>query len=150
MSTYWIVPCTLGHLREIARTMRGDDRAEFERAGYNPRHRLHALWRDTIAPRAALIDGEVAAVWGDAAPLLAAEGLMWLATAPPIERLPLAFFRETRREVAEALRLRRSLMSCIVCPYDRAERFFRMLGFAISEPLWRDGVEYRQIRIGNG
>ncbi len=150
MSQYQILPCRLGHLRELSRTMRAEDRAEFEAAGMVPRHRLHQLYRMTPRPLAAMIDGEVACAWGDAGTILGDEGLMWMVTAPVIERMPLAYFREARRDIAERLKVRRSLRSCIVCPYDRAVRFFSLLGFAVSEPEFYRGHEYRHIRIERG
>lgn len=147
MIEYRIVPCRLSHLREIVRTMRADDRAEFEMAGLNPKHRLYALHRMTMQPKTALVDGEVAAVWGDAASILASEGLMWMITAPCIERVPLAFFREARREIARISEYRQSLRSCIGGPYSRAIRFFTMLGFTIEPPVIIGGNEYRTMRM---
>jgi hypothetical protein len=147
MSRYEIIPAKLSHIRELNRTMRPDDRAEIEKTGLIVRHALFHLWRETIAPRTALVDGEVAACWGDAGPMLGDEGLMWLFTAPPIEKLPLAYFRETRREIAAALRHRRVLRAHVLCGYGRAERFFHMLGFRFSEPRQVGAGLYREIRI---
>ena len=147
MSRYEIIPCRLAHLREIQKTMRAQDRREFAIAGMNPRHRLHELYRMTAEPKTALIDGEVAAVWGDAASLLAPEGLMWLVTAPPIEKMPLAFFREARRELGRLLEYRQRLRSCIAGPYKEAARFFALLKFQVSEPELIGGHEYRRITL---
>lgn len=147
MSRYEIVPCRLTHLRILSRTMRAEDRAEFELAGMVVRHRLHRLHRMTWAPRSAIVDGEVAAAWGDAAGLMDIEGLMWLVTSRAVERVPLAFFREARNEIARYLEDRETLRSCIAGPYLRAVRFFGMLGFEVAEPQIIDGAEYRTIRI---
>lgn len=147
MSRYEIMSCKLHHLRTLAATLRREDRAEFEMAGMVPRHRLYELWRMTVDPKAALVDGEVAAAWGDAAPLLATEGRMWMVTAPPIERVPLAFFREGRLDIEERLRVRHALSSCIAGPYDKAVRFFAMLGFEIGPPVLIGGNQYRDIRL---
>lgn len=148
MSRYAIVPCTLAHLREIGRTMRAEDRAEIEDAGLRPRHLLAQLWRDTLAPKAAIVDGEVAAVWGDAAPLLALDGSMWMFTSPAVERLPLAYFREARRDIGERLKTRRVLRADVACGYERALRFFAMLGFRLGPPFEaKAGGWYREISI---
>ncbi len=127
--------------------MRAADRAEIEAVGLVPRHVLMQLWRASIQPKVALIDGEVAAAWGDASPVLALEGSVWAFTAPVIERLPLAFYREARREIAEYLTVRRLLRAHVSCDYDRALRFFGMLGFKASEPIAVGGGMYREIRI---
>lgn len=151
MSGYEIVPCRLSHLRRLAHTLRPEDRAEFLMAGLEPRHRLHELYRMTAEPKAALVEGEVACAWGDAAAYLAGEGLMWLVTSPAIERLlPLSFFRATRHELDLALRHRRVLRACIAGPYQRAIRFFSMLGFEIEEPQIIGGNEFRIIRLYRG
>jgi hypothetical protein len=147
MSRYEIVPCSLGHLRMLARTMRAEDRAEIEALGLKPRHVLFHQWRASIEPKAGLVDGEVAACWGDAAPLLAAEGSIWLFTAPPIERVPLAYFQEARRDIAERLRVRRVLRAHVACDYERALRFFAMLGFRVGDVVTMAGGAYREIRI---
>jgi hypothetical protein len=147
MTEYRIVPCRLSHIREIVRTMRAEDRAEFHMAGLDPKHRLYELHAMTAEPKAAVVDGEVAAVWGDAAAFLAPEGLMWMVTAPAVERVPLAFFREAKKEIAGVLEHRRSLRSCIGGPYGRAIRFFTMLGFDVQPPIVVDGNEYRAMRL---
>lgn len=144
---YEIVPCKLSHLRVLAATMRAEDRAELESIGVIARHGLYELWRQSEAPMTALIDGEVAAAWGDTAGTLETEGRLWLFTAPIIERMPLAFFRETRRVIGTLLECRTSLKSRIIGPYDKAMRFFAMLGFEIGEPEILNGVEHRIIRI---
>jgi hypothetical protein len=149
VTAYQILPCRLAHVREIAQTMRADDRREFELAGMVPRHRLFQLHQMTTDPKAALIDdgtgARVAAIWGDAAALLARDGLMWLVTAPVIEQLPVAFFREARREVQKVLLYRERLRSCIAGPYAKAERFFSLLGFEIMPPELYGGHEFKTI-----
>jgi hypothetical protein len=135
MSRYLIRNCTLADLRELARTMRAEDRAEIEGMGCVVRHFLFRLYRASFEPRVAIVDGEVAAAWGDHAGLLGDEGLMWAFTAPPVARLPLAFFRESRREVADRLKIRRSLITDVADGYKAAQRFFRLVGFQIDEPV---------------
>ena len=143
---YEIVPCRLNHLREIARTMRPEDREEIELTGLHPRHLLHDLWRRSLDPKAALIEGEVAAVWGDAAPLLSRDGSMWLFTAPIIAKVPLAYFREARRDIRQRLQIRDTLYAHVACSYERSLRFFEMLGFTVGEQT--ENALFREIRIG--
>ena len=129
--------------------MRAEDRAEIEAAGFAVRHMLIRLWRQSIEPRCALVDGEVAACWGDEAGLLADVGVMWLFTAPPVARLPLAFFREGRAEIARRLQTRRIIISDIAEGYDAALRFFRLLGAQISEPILApSGARYCRMTLG--
>lgn len=125
--------------------MRAEDRAEIEAVGLVVRHTLVTLYRRTPQPRVALIDGQVAAVWGDAAPLLADTGVVWMFTADPVERLPLAFFREAKAEIAGYLTYRRSLRTQVACCYGRALRFLRMLGFDLGDTVLNG--KYREITI---
>ena len=115
--------------------MRAADRAEIEAAGLVPRHVLMQLWRDSIDPKAALIDGEVAAAWGDAAPLLSSEGNPWLFTAPPADKVPVLFFRVAREQIADWLRIRRIIRARVVASYVCSLRLYRMLGFEVSDPF---------------
>lgn len=151
MSRYEILPCRARHIAEISRNLRAEDRAEIENAGLHPRHFLFRLYSEsTLYRRAALIDGEVAAVWGDQAPLLSTEGHLWLLTAPPIERLPLAFFRETRREIRERLAVRSMLRADAASGYGRALRFFAMLGFEVLDVGSDGSTARRELRIERG
>ncbi len=127
--------------------MRAEDRAEIEALGLKPRHVLIQQWQNSIEPKTALVDGEVAACWGDAAPMLAMEGSIWLFTAPPIERIKFAYFREARREIAERLQIRRSLKAHVTCDYERSLRFFALLGVRFGEPMNLNGTLYREGRI---
>lgn len=150
MRRYQILPCRIEHLRELAHTMRAADRAEIELVGLKPRHVLMQLWRASIEPKVAIIDGVVGAAWGDAAPVLATDGSMWAFTAPVIERVPLAFYREARREIADYLRVRHLLKAHVSCDYARALRFFAMLGFNVSDPVAVGNGVYREIWIERG
>lgn len=149
VSRYEILPCRIEHLRELARTMRAEDREEIEAVGMKPRHLLSARWRQSADPMAAIVDGEVAACWGDAAPLLSDEGHLWLFTAPPIERLPLAYYREAKADLGRRLAHRTVLRTYTTASYGRAVRFFSMLGFVPGEPLRLGGgvTLYREMRL---
>jgi hypothetical protein len=134
MSSYEILPCRLSHIRRLAATLRAGDRAELMATGRKPRHVLLDFWRRSYEPRTALVDGEVAGCWGDAGEMLSADGWFWFFTAPPIERVPLAFAREGRRELARMLRSRRRLLVDTRCEYIAAQRLARLLGFHVAEP----------------
>ena len=148
VARYEILPCTLAHLRALAATLRSEDRAELiELMGLAPRHALIALWRASLAPRAAIVDGEVAACWGDTAPLLSDTGSIWAFTAPPVAGLPLAFARETQREIGGLLSSRRVLRAHVADSYHSAIRFFAMAGFSVGAPQPIGSGIYRELRI---
>jgi hypothetical protein len=121
-------------MRAMANRMRQEDRAEIVGMGLRPRRVLHDLLVDSVLARVALVDGELAAVWGLQSMMAADVGRPWLFTAPPIERVPVAFFREVRREVDGMLATRRRLETRVLASYEKSIRFFRLLGFRVSEP----------------
>ena len=148
MANVRIVSCRAAHIAEIARTMRSEDRAEITATGMQVKHFLFRLYAESpLYRRAALVDGEVAAVWGDMAPLLATEGQMWLLTAPPVERVPLAFMREVKAHVKKHLEVRSVLRADASAEYERALRFFKLAGFDVL-PTGSDGsAARRELRI---
>ena len=153
MTTYRIQPCTLADLRAMSLSMRAMDRSEIEGAGMKVRHALNRIWRGSVDPRCAYVDSglgwEIAAVWGDEGSMLEALGRAWLFTAPPVEKVPLAFFREARKDIAQRLTMRRMLRSSVRADYTQALRFFRLLGFTIGPAVavGPEGVFYREIAI---
>lgn len=145
---YEIVPCKPIHAGMLARRLRADDRAEIVGLGHcDVRRVLRSLMRSSLYCRSAFVDGEMAAMWGVTGSLMDESGRAWLLTGPAVERVPLAFYREGRRQIEEMLKSRRVLVSQVAFSYDRAIRFFRMLGFSIGtpEPIGRDGSYYCRI-----
>lgn len=145
--TYEIVPATVDHLRIIARTLREGDRQEIVAAGEHPRRLIFSLWRESFVSRAGIVDGEVAAVWGCAGPLLSTVGEMWLVTAPAVERVPLAFAKEARAMIRETLLIKHVLVSSCLDGYEKSLRLWGMLGFDIGEavPVPPNGAMFRQL-----
>ena len=124
-----IVPCRLAHLRSVAARLRPEERAELAALGELARHSLHALWRDTLNPWAALLDGCAVACWGDSAGTLASEGCLWVATTPEIDHIRFAFARIARQEIDGMLFSRASVRTSVHKSCERALRFARLLGF---------------------
>ena len=145
--THQIVTARLEHVRAIVRTMRPMDRAEIEGMGLCVRHTLHHLWRNSSLRKAALVEGEVAAVWGLEGPMLDDVGMPWAFTAPAVERARLAFYRETRAEIEAMLHVKRRLQTYVLADYARAIRFFGRFGFQFCEPapLVAGGPTFRRM-----
>lgn len=151
---YRIRRCLLADIRRISGDLRAQDRSEIDGFGLSPRRALFHCWQQSPTPRVAEIAVDErwrpAAVWGDEGALLDPLGRAWLFTAPIIERVPLAFFREARRQIRERLQVRHRLISSVRADYSQALRFFALLGFQISEALPQppNGVLYHEIEIG--
>ncbi len=147
--TFEIVPARIEHMRLAALNLRPMDRAEIEGLGCEPRHLLHRLYRQSPFSRAALINCQIAAVWGITGALLADEGCPWLFTTPIVERQKIEFFRETRRQVEEMLKSRRRLSTYVLASYTQSTRFFTALGFKIGPAVsvGTKGIQYSQMTI---
>jgi hypothetical protein len=153
MHSYQIVEPKPVHAGMLALRMRPEDRAELINFGFcDVRRTLRRLMLLSTYCRSALIDGEMAAMWGVSGSFMGYSGKAWLFTGQSVEKLPLAFFREARREVNEMLVGRSELVSQVLFSYERSIRFFRMLGFEIENPLpiGVDGAYYCRMSIKRG
>jgi hypothetical protein len=146
---YVIVDAKLSHIRAIVARLRPDDLAEIAATGMKPRHLLTGLWRESHIRRAALVDGEIAAVWGCAGTMLSPVGEAWLLTAPAVAKLPLAFLKETREEMRAMLATKRIVTSGVLASYESSIRFMRMVGFTVGAPtpLSSSGAMFRALKM---
>jgi hypothetical protein len=146
---YEIRPATLTDVRAMARLMRTMDRAEIEGWGVPTRGTLRKLWRGSPVCRAAVVDGEIAALWGCQGATLSGDAAPWLFTTDAMSRARLAFFRETRREITEMLGTHRRLRSYVLASYDASIRFFGRMGFAFGpeEAVGVNGTAYRMMTL---
>jgi hypothetical protein len=147
MNRYAIIPATHAHCRALVLTLRPEDRAEVDSAGIPARHLVAQLYRGSYRRETAVVDGEVAAVWGMRGSLIGTSVEMWLMTTPAVARLPIAFFREARRILAEVLETKHVVVSRCGAEYHAAIRFFRMLGFDIGAPTLSDQGTVREMRL---
>jgi hypothetical protein len=111
--------------------MRPEDREEAECLGVSAQRMLWRSFRNSFWRRAHFIDGELAAISAVGGTLLGNVGNPWIITSPIIERAPVAYFREARREVDALLEIFPRLESLIGVKHKKALRFFSMLGFTI-------------------
>lgn len=147
--TYEIRDTRLSDIRALANTMRDQDRAEILGWGLVPRHLLHHLYRESPIKQTALVDGEVAAVWGCQGAVLGGDADPWLFTAPAILRAKRGFFREARRIIGEMLAVHPRLRFYGLASYSESIRLFERMGFVAGppEPLGVNGTEYRLMTI---
>ena len=83
-------------------------------------------------------------MWGLAGVVLSGRGEPWLLTSKAIERIPVSFIKEGRKEIAEMMELCHKLEGVTTEAYPRAHRFLRALGFNLSEPFLLKGVLVRK------
>lgn len=129
-----IIPAEISHVYALAATLRREDASEIDATGFGCRDGLRAIYRGALLRRTAMVDGEVAAMFGLTGDALSDSGEPWLLTSAAIERVPCAFLREARREVASMLRIKPVLHNYVMASYTRACRFVLLLGFTLGEP----------------
>lgn len=143
--SYFIRPAVLADVYALARTLREQDRIEVTDLGLTPAIALRACYRNAIIRRTAIVDGEIAAMWGMGGVMLSDIGHPWMLTAPPVEKVPIGFFKEAQRGCVEMLRLKRRLEGHVAANYTQACRFLDALGFALgtAEPHGPHGALFR-------
>ncbi len=120
------------HIRELAGNLRVQDREEIAAFGMTPHKALWRSYRQAMMSRTALVDGEVAAVWGVSGCAFGKMGRVWLLTGPASERVKTAFVREGRAEVLEMLAVWSQLVGYVDARYHRAIRLLEVLGFIVG------------------
>lgn len=129
-----IIPAEISHVYALAATLRAGDASEIEATGFGCRDGLRAIYRGALLRRTALVDGEVAAMFGLTGDALSDSGEPWLLTSAAVERVPCAFLRIGRQQVATMLQMKPVLHNYVMASYTRACRFVILLGFTLGEP----------------
>lgn len=147
---YEIVESTVAHLAEMRRHMRENDRLELTCLGVSVKKALLDSYRSSIFRRTALVGGKVAAMWGVGGNYLAGKGTPWLLTTSEIEKRPIAFLKEGRREVRKMLMMFPHLENYVLASYERAVGLLVMFGFTMHEPepYGPQGALFRRFEMG--
>lgn len=129
--------------------MREADASEAKGLGYDPKRLLRSSFRSSLYARSAFIGPHIAAMWGLTGDILSETGMPWLVTAPIIEKLPVAFIREAKRELENMLFLKSRLENYVIADYRGAIRLLEVLGFHLDAPApyGRRGVPFRRFWI---
>jgi hypothetical protein len=94
---------------------------------------LDSLRRSTYA-RAAVIGDEVVAMWGVAPVERQDIGVVWLLGTRRLNRYPVAFVSEARRELRQMLQVRPVLANWVDARYQSAVRWAGRVGFRVCDP----------------
>jgi hypothetical protein len=139
------------HVGLIARRLRPEDCVEIVALHGEPRKAIRRVFRGSPYRRAALVDGEIAALWGLYGTLLSTEAYVWLASTPDLSRVSaVKVVRTARKELAEMLQSREVLRGHVAADYTRARRFLELAGFREGEtrPLGRWGEMFCDLAFG--
>lgn len=146
-----IIPATLSHVRELGETMRKADRREIEIYGISHHKGLWRTFKQGMRNKTALIDGEVAAMWGVCGTYLGDTGVPWLLTSEAVHKVsPLRFAREYQREVYEMMQYFDRLENYVDADYEGAIRLLSIVGFTIGDPEKLGNGMYRKFTMVRG
>lgn len=130
-----IVPATADHAWILGRGLRAADVREVGCLGQMPHAAVFWSYRRALIRKTALVDGEVAAMWGVVGAPLGMVGTPWLLTGPASERVSaLTFARIYQAEALGMLRLFPKLENYVDASYTGAVRLLKLAGFTLDEP----------------
>lgn len=130
-----IVPSTIAHAKELAQNLRQGDRQEALGLGLVPEKAVFFSYRGGLWRRTALIDNQVAAMWGVAGCPMGLVGQPYLITSPVCEEiLPIRFARIYKQEVSVMTKLFPILENYVDASYEGAVRMLRIAGFSLKGP----------------
>lgn len=155
---YLIRDSVITDVYALAKTLREADLQECLGYGVAPAKGLRRAYYEAFVKRTAVIDGVIAAMWGmrgdarsgNVGTALGHTAYAYLLTAPVIEKLPLAFFRETRREVRAMLDTHQRIESECAVSYLSAQRFLGMIGFSFDETIELPGGKFIRFHMQRG
>ena len=142
-----IVPARPAHAEALAPRMREPEVLEVQASGgYDPLTALLETARRSERAFAAIIDGEVACMWGVEhvrySSLYGRIGAVWLLTSPLIEKHRKLFWKGGRLELLALFDVYDTLVNALDARHTQAVRWARRLGFRLEEPR-SFGVEGR-------
>ncbi len=130
-----IRPAAIADCDAVAARLHPDDAAEVAAVVDDPRQAVRRAFRASLVPpKVALVDGQVAAVWGLRGHMFPNVGEPWLLTTPAIERIALHFMRVARREIATMLAIKPRLENYVAANHAKAIRLLEGLGFRLDRP----------------
>lgn len=143
------VAATQGHVEALIPWVRSDDLVELAAVDMTAREALELGLAVSFECWAALLDGEVACVWGVAPGFEAGKPAAWMLTGHLVEVRPIAFFKECRREVSRLLERYGVLCNFVDARYTRALEWARRLGFVVgpAEPYGPHNLPHHSICI---
>ena len=129
MTDFQIVDGRPYHCGAMSRILRLDQQKAVALIGMSTHHEMRKQFDQSTFRKAWLINGKLAAVGGITGSIISAYGRVWLALSNEAMKYPLAVGRESRRQLAEAMKTRHVLVTNVLDEDEAAKRFAVFLGF---------------------
>lgn len=131
-----ILPATTQHVQELGVIMNAEDWLEAEQLGMTPHRALWRSWKMSTLRNAAIVDGEVAAIWGVVGTFMGLTGRIWMVTGPKAREVSsLDFALLYRREVRKMLEIYPRLENIVDNNYSMSLRMLAISGFSLGDPV---------------
>jgi len=123
------------HVAQLKKNLRHEDKMEVLRLGISVEHALWQSYKKSIVRKTALVNNEVAALWGCSGNLVSKEGRVWLLTSPAVRKVsPLKFARRYQQQVYNMLDIFSVLENYVDASYSNAIRLLEIIGFTVESP----------------
>lgn len=117
--------------------------------GLNPDTALYHTYRNALYRKTALLNGEVAAMWGVCGTPLSISGVPYLLTSPLVETVsPIVFSRLYIKEVQEMKKLFPVLENYVDAEYTCAVKMLLLAGFKLEGPITLNNSLFYKFSIG--
>jgi hypothetical protein len=146
-----IAAASFAHAEELAQNLRAGDAMEIAALGFTPLEALDAVLCCSVAAQTALVGngqgpGQVAAMWGFAAPsLLGDTADLWAFSGHAADAHPLPFLKASREFVTGLQHNFRRLRALVALDYHKAVRWLRWLGFEDGEIETYGGRDFMRV-----
>jgi len=133
MTEFSIIEARPWHCGSICRRLRLDHQKAIAKFGINSHMELRARFDASAFRRAWFIDGRLAALGGVTGSALSATGFVWLCLTEDAIKYPLATIKETKRQLAEIMVVKRTLVTAILDGDEISKKFAIFMGFVPGE-----------------
>ena len=161
-----IVEAKPWHCGAMTRMLRLEHQKAVAMIGIDSHRELRGRFDDSTFRRAWLIDGRLAALGGVTGSRLSSIGYIWLAFSSAATKYPIEMVKESRRQMAAIMTVKRRIYTTILDGDTAAKRFAIFLGFVPADDEMQapaashfgrielsrrfDSNEEARIPIGNG
>lgn len=122
------------HVVALVEIMRERERLAFAEAKLDPVETIFDEVLKSVICKAALADGQCAAIWGAKLPgVLGTHAYIWVVCSEMIEQYPVTFLRHSRKAIAELRQTVPHLHGLVLAEFEDSIKWLRWLGFTVAE-----------------
>lgn len=129
MTTFEITDAKPWHVGQMSRILRIEHQKALAVFGIEAHRELRQVFDQSIFTRAWLVDGKLGAIFGIVGSSLERSGFLWVAISELGKRYPVEIIKESRRQLAYIMSIKKELVTAVIGGDDAAMRFAVFMGF---------------------